>query len=75
MNNLARYFEVSTQENKTMKKELVVSMIITTSLYMLCGFLGYATFGKMHLVTYKWDLDSMSHIGWLTFPVHVLWFT
>ena len=49
-------------------------MIITTSLYMLCGFLGYATFGKMHLVTYKWDLDTMSLIGWLNFPMHVLWF-
>ena len=75
MNNPARYFEDTTHENKTIKKELVVSMIITTSLYMLCGFLGYATFGKIHLVTYKRDLNSVSLIGWLNFPMHVLWFT
>lgn len=33
-------------ENKNMKKASVVSMMITVSFYMLCGFLGYAAFGE-----------------------------
>eukprot|EP00253_Pinus_taeda_P020523 PITA_20523 len=33
-------------ENKTMKKASVLSMMITVSFYMLCGFLGYAAFGE-----------------------------
>lgn len=33
-------------ENKTMKKAAVVSMMITASFYMLCGFLGFAAFGE-----------------------------
>eukprot|EP01018_Ginkgo_biloba_P025838 Gb_05209 [translate_table: standard] len=33
-------------ENKTMKKAALVSVITTTSFYMLCGCFGYAAFGN-----------------------------
>ena len=33
-------------ENRTMKKATLFSIMITTSFYMLCGFLGYAAFGE-----------------------------
>jgi len=33
-------------ENKAMRKASLVSMMITASFYMLCGFLGYAAFGE-----------------------------
>jgi amino acid permease len=33
-------------ESRTMKKATLIAIMITTSFYMLCGFLGYAAFGE-----------------------------
>jgi amino acid permease len=46
MNNCAGYFEVSTPRKQNYEESKLVSMMITTSFYMLCGFLGYAAFGE-----------------------------
>ncbi|KAG5255485.1 amino acid permease [Salix suchowensis] len=40
------YFEVTSTENKTMKKASMVAIFLTTLFYLLCGCFGYAAFGN-----------------------------